>query len=34
MAMISDSNRVALGHMSRWSTLTWEKSEKASLRKS
>ena len=34
MAMISDSNRVALGHMSRWSTLTWENNEKASLRKS
>ena len=34
MAMISASNRVALGHMSRCSTLTWEKSENASFKKS
>ena len=33
MAMISASNLVALGHMSRWSTLTWENSAKASFRK-
>ena len=34
MAMISDSNRVALGHMSRCSTLTWENRPKASFMKS
>ena len=31
MAMISASNLVALGHMSRWSTLTWAKRPKASF---
>ena len=31
MAMISDSNLVALGHMSRWSTLTWANSPNASF---
>ncbi|MEZ5144659.1 MAG: hypothetical protein R2726_19415 [Acidimicrobiales bacterium] len=34
MAMISDSNLVALGHMSRWSTLTWAKGWKAWVRNS
>ena len=33
IAMISPSNRVALGHMSRWSAFWWAKSPKASLRK-
>ena len=33
IAMISDSNRVALGHMSRWSALTWANSPNASVRK-
>jgi len=33
MAMISDSKRVALGHMSRWRAFTWENSENASFRK-
>ena len=32
MAMISASNLVALGHMSRCRTLTWAKSPKASFR--
>ena len=34
MAMISASNFVALGHMSRCSTLTWPKRPKASFMKS
>ncbi len=33
MAMISASNLVELGHMSRWSELTWENIPKAWLRK-
>ena len=33
MAMISASNLVELGHMSRCSELTWAKSPKASVRK-
>ncbi len=33
IAMISPSNLVALGHMSRCSTFTWAKSPNASLRK-
>ncbi len=33
MAMISASNFVALGHMSRCSTLTWAKRPKASFMK-
>ena len=32
MAMISASNLVALGHMSRCRTFTWAKSPKASFR--
>ena len=32
MAMISASNFVALGHMSRWSALTWANRPKASFR--
>ena len=31
MAMISASNLVALGQMSRWSTLTWANMPKASF---
>ncbi len=33
MAMISASNFVELGHMSRWSELTWANSPNASVRK-
>ena len=33
MAMISASNLVALGHMSRWRTFTWAKRPKASFMK-
>ncbi len=32
MEMISASNLVALGHMSRWRAFTWAKSPKASTR--
>ena len=34
MAMISPSNLVALGHMSRWRMLTWANSPNASFMKS
>ncbi len=34
IAMISPSKRVALGHMSRWSTFTWANRPNALVRKS